>query len=386
MYYLKLFDEDLVSFNMDNKLGLNITDIKILSNNKKIFPIRLQEEINEEAIEEFIKSRIIPKNRAFVHTILESAGLNINDRKSIIDVSKGLSLIDCYWVVQDKTLKFEDYNLYDNDFSKVLSLIAFTGYSSKIKDLITSPEFATNGMLPKAWRKINNEIYLFKGSTASYNCVNTGFEPYCEFYASQIAAKMGVEHVDYDLSKWKNTLSSTCKLFTSKNTSYVQIGDIVSHGGIKNVYEYVKGLGFKEKFINMILFDAICINTDRHYGNFGLIRDNNTGEFIDFAPIFDNGESLLSKAIPSIFDNKEEFRKYIKKSEINISYYGVSYDDLVKEFCNKTHIKTLRKLLDFKLKKHSSYNLPAKRLECLNYMIQERARKFVNLISEKEND
>lgn len=386
MYYLKLFDEDLVSFNMDNKLGLNITDIKILSNNKKIFPIRLQEEINEEAIEDFIKSRIIPKNRAFVHTILESAGLNINDKKSIIDVSKGLSLTDCYWVVQDKTLKFEDYNLYDNDFSKVLSLIAFTGYSSKIKDLITSPEFATNGMLPKAWRKINNEIYLFKGSTASYNCVNTGFEPYCEFYASQIAAKMGVEHVDYDLSKWKNTLSSTCKLFTSKNTSYVQIGDIVSHGGIKNVYEYVKGLGFKEKFINMILFDAICINTDRHYGNFGLIRDNNTGEFIDFAPIFDNGESLLSKAIPSIFDNKEEFRKYIKKSEINISYYGVSYDDLVKEFCNKTHIKTLRKLLDFKLKKHSSYNLPAKRLECLNYMIQERARKFVNLISEKEND
>ncbi len=386
MYYLKLFDEDLVSFNMDNKLGLNITDIKILSNNKKIFPVRLQDKINEETIEDFIKSRIIPKNRAFVHTILESAGLNINDKKSIIDVSKGLSLTDCYWVVQDKTLKFEDYNLYDNDFSKVLSLIAFTGYSSKIKDLITSPEFATNGMLPKAWRKINNEIYLFKGSTASYNCVNTGFEPYCEFYASQIAAKMGVEHVDYDLSKWKNTLSSTCKLFTSKNTSYVQIGDIVSHGGIKNVYEYVKGLGFKEKFINMILFDAICINTDRHYGNFGLIRDNNTGEFIDFAPIFDNGESLLSKAIPSIFDNKEEFRKYIKKSEINISYYGVSYDDLVKEFCNKTHIKTLRKLLDFKLKKHSSYNLPAKRLECLNYMIQERARKFVNLISEKEND
>ena len=386
MYYLKLFDEDLISFNMDNKFGLTITDIKILNDNKKIFPVRLQDKINEETIEDFIKSRIIPKNRAFVHTILESAGLNINDKKSIIDVSKGLSLTDCYWVVQDKTLKFEDYNLYDNDFSKVLSLIAFTGYSSKIKDLITSPEFATNGMLPKAWRKINNEIYLFKGSTASYNYVNTGFEPYCEFYASQVATKMGIEHIDYNLSIWKNTLSSTCKLFTSKNISYVQIGDVVSHGGIKKVYEYVKCLGFEEKFINMILFDAICINTDRHYGNFGLLRDNHTGEFNDFAPIFDNGESLLSKAIPSVFDNKEEFKKYIEKDEINISYYGVSYDDLVKEFCNKTHIKTLRKLLDFKLKKHSSYNLSSKRLECLNYMIQERARKFINIISEKEND
>ena len=139
---------------MDNKFGLTITDIKILNDNKKIFPVRLQDKINEETIEDFIKCRIIPKNRAFVHTILESAGLNINDKKSIIDVSKGLSLTDCYWVVQDKTLKFADYNLFDNDFSKVLSLIAFTGYSSKIKELITSPEFATNGMLPKAWRKI----------------------------------------------------------------------------------------------------------------------------------------------------------------------------------------------------------------------------------------
>lgn len=385
MYYLKLFDEDLISFNMDNKLGLVIKDIKILSDNRKIFPVRLQNEINEETIEDFIKSRIIPKNRSFVQVILEAAGLNINDRKSIIDVSKGLSLIDSYWIVQDRALKFSNYNLFDNDFSKVLSLIAFTGYSSKIKELITSPEFATNGMLPKAWRKINNEIYLFKGSTESYNCANTGFEPYSEFYASQVASKMEISHIDYNLSKWKKTISSTCKLFTSKDIAYIQIGDMVSHGGIQKVYEYVKNLGFEKKFTDMILFDAICINTDRHYGNFGLLRDNNTGDFIDFAPIFDNGESLLSKTMPNVFDNKEEFKRYIEKDEINISYYGVSYDELVKEFCDRTDIKKLRRLLDFKFKRHNSYNLSEKRLRCLEYMIQERAKKFINIIKNKEN-
>lgn len=383
MYYLKLFDEDLISFDMDNKLGLVITNIKVLSNNRDNFPVRLQKEINEETIEEFIKSRIIPKNRAFVQTILEAVGLNINDKKAIIDVSKGLSLTDSYWIVQDNNLKYAIYNLFDNDFSKVLSLIAFTGYSSKIRDLITSPEFATNGMLPKAWRKIDGKIYLYKGSTASFGFLNTGFEPYCEFYASQVARKMEISHVDYDLSRWKNTISSTCKLFTSKDVSYVQIGDVVSHGGIKSVYEYVKELGLEKKFSDMILFDAICINTDRHYGNFGLLRDNHTGEFIDFAPIFDNGESLLSKATPSIFDNREEFKKYIQKDEINISYYGVSYDDLVKEFCDKTDVEKLRKLLNFKFERHSSYNLSSKRLECLSIMIQERAKKFINIINEK---
>lgn len=381
MYYLKLFDENLITFEMNNNFGLSISNINVLSNNKKIFPIMLKDEVNEKTLEEFIQSRIIPKNRAFVQNILEEAGLNINDRKSIIDVSKGLSLIDSYWIIQDRTLKFKDFNLFDNDFSKVLSLVAFTGYSSKRKDLISSPEFTTNGMLPKAWRRMENGIYLYKGGTSSYEFANTGFEPYCEFYASQVAKRMEIDHVEYNLRKWKKTISSTCKLFTSKDISYIQIGDIITYGGIKKVYEYIKELGFEKKFSDMILFDAICINPDRHYGNFGLLRNNHTGEFIDFAPIFDNGESLLSKTMPNVFDNKEKFKEYIKKEDLNISYYGVSYDDLVKEFCTKNHIEKLRKLLNFKFIRDKNYNLPAKRLKCLEYMIQERARHFIDIIN-----
>jgi hypothetical protein len=381
MYYLKLFDEDLISFDMTNNLGLNITNIKVLSDNKEIFPINLIEEVNEKNIEEFISSRIIPKNRAFVQNILEEAGLNINDRKAIIDVSKGLSLIDSYWIVQDKTLKFKDYNLFDNDFSEVLSLVAFTGYASKRKELISSPEFTTNGMLPKAWRKLKDGIYLYKGGTASYEFANTGFEPYCEFYASQVADKMKIDHVSYGLNQWKNMISSSCKLFTSKDISYVQIGDVVTYGGIQKVYEYIKGLGFEQKFIDMILFDAICINPDRHYGNFGLLRNNHTGKFVDFAPIFDNGESLLSKTMPKTFENFEEFKQYIQKAELNVSYYGASYDDLVKEFCNKSDIAKLRRLLNFQFERNKSYYLSEKRLKALEYMIQERAKHFIDIIN-----
>ena len=197
---------------------------------------------------------------------------------------------------------------------------------------------------------------------------------------------MEIAHVDYDLKRWKKTLSSTCKIFTNKDISYIQIGDVVSHGGIKSVYEYIKNWGFEKEFKDMILFDALCINPDRHYGNFGLLRDNHTGKFIGFAPIFDNGESLLSKAMPDVFLDKDEFKKYIEKEEVNISYYGVNYDELVKEFCDKSHIKQLRKLVDFKFEKHSSYNLSAKRLECLSYMIQERAKKFIDIINKKENN
>ena len=380
MYYIKLFDENLISFNMNNELGIKVTEIKLLSKNKELFPIVLQKDINENTLISFIKSRIIPKNRAFVQNILQSVGLNINDTKGIIDISKGLSLIDSYWIVQDTSLKFEDYNLFDNDFSEVLSLIAFTGHSSKIKDLITSPEFTTNGALPKAWRRINGHVYLYKGGTDPIYA-NTGNEPYSEYYASELATQMGISHVDYELEKWKGMLASVCELFTNKNTSYIQIGDLVQTGGIDAVYKYLKGQGLEEKFADMIIFDSLIFNTDRHFGNFGLLRDNITGKIIDFVPIFDNGEGLLSKAMPDIFDDVQKFEEYINSDNQNISYYGTPYKNLIKAYCGKNQVESLRKILNFNFMKHSKYNLPSNRLELLSKMVQERAREFIGYCS-----
>lgn len=42
----------------------------------------------------------------------------------------------------------------------------------------------------------------------------------------------------------------------------------------------------------MLVFDAVIYNEDRHFGNFGVLRDNHTGKVIGAAPIFDNGVSL----------------------------------------------------------------------------------------------
>lgn len=38
MYYLKLFDETLLKFDMDNTITLKISNIQILSVDKKTFP------------------------------------------------------------------------------------------------------------------------------------------------------------------------------------------------------------------------------------------------------------------------------------------------------------------------------------------------------------
>ena len=131
---------------------------------------------------------------------------------------------DSYWVVQENCKDlFKDKNLYHNSFNTNIASIAFTGYGSYTRTLFkSSPEFTTNGMLAKSWRRIKNNIFLYKSGTEGF--ANSGIEPYSEYYASQIAKTMDLHYVDYGLSKWKGKLCSTCLLFTNENISYIPVG------------------------------------------------------------------------------------------------------------------------------------------------------------------
>lgn len=66
-----------------------------------------------------------------------------------------------------------------------------------------------------------------------------------------------------------------------------------------------KNLGedYYQELIDMLVFDAVILNEDRHFGNFGLLVDSHTNKIIAPAPIFDNGLSLLCYAMDSDFND-----------------------------------------------------------------------------------
>ncbi len=270
--------------------------------------------------------------------------------------------------------KYADYNLYENRFSEVLSLVAYTGNVGSNEVFTTSPEFTTNGMLPKAWRYIEGDgIYLYKGGTSGG--ANTGKEPYSEYYAYQIAERMGINAVRYDLENWKGILASKCKLFTDIDTAFVPTGRIVKSGGIAACLDFYESIGKQalEDFKDMLVFDAVIYNDDRHYGNFGVMRDNHSGKIVAAAPIFDNGRSLFSEAMPSYFDNIKEY------ANTRTNPYGVSYDTICKEIMGNRQRNNLRKLIGFSFTRHPSLNLPEERLIAIENQIQERVRELLSL-------
>ena len=376
IYTLMHFDTPLVTFSAESKAEMNLEIVDVNWENKDLFPLDLIE-VSEKGITSWIKHRSIPKNRAYVDNLLSSLGLSINRPLDIIRVSKGLSLNDCYWVKDENNQDtFDDVNLYENRFTRILGQIAFTGYgSSDVTGLTSSPEFTTNGMLPKCWRRVNGKIILYKGGTMGAS--NTGNEPYSEFYAYQIAGILGINAIPYNLSKWKNTLCSTCELFTSKNISFVPVGRIVRSGGLQAVREYYEKLGptFEKAFNEMIFFDALIFNTDRHFGNFGFLVDNVSNKIIAPAPLFDHGNSLFNYASRDVLKDKESFLKYSK------TQLPCVYDDFVEEAKKVlTHEQrnAIKKLQRFHFQKHSRYNLDKNRLKLIEYAVQQRAAELLD--------
>ena len=142
-YELRQYDLPLLKFHLERLElgGLKYTVSWVNEEKKYLLPVGLVPD--SFGLDKWLKSRVIPKNREYVDLILARSGLSHNDVMGIINVCKGLSLNDSYWVVESGfDGKFADYNLYTNNFTRTLALIAYTGYGSNTKRGFTSsPEY-----------------------------------------------------------------------------------------------------------------------------------------------------------------------------------------------------------------------------------------------------
>ena len=78
------------------------------------------------------------------------------------------------------------------------------------------------------------------------------------------------------------------------------------------------------KISNMLLIDYVLGNEDRHWGNFGILRNIKTLDFVDVAPIFDYGNALwICEFYNSVVKSKTTIGyDYSLKDLINKGYYS----------------------------------------------------------------
>lgn len=251
------------------------------------------------SLSEWFRARGIPSWRDKLDLLLHR--LNITAPSELLDKAFGLSLSDQYWLKPyNVDIDYDDINFFANDFDYSEFLEASFSKNSKTimrEQSLKTPNNTTSGVLRKAWIIDDGIRYLLKGGYK-----NELLQPFNEVLASEICRRLGFEYVEYTLDTYKGTVVSICPCFITEDTELVTAHQIRNnmqrHNSIEDYEEYIKILeeqGIKQarvKMENMYILDFLIMNEDRHLNNFGIIRDVNTLEWLDVAPIFDNGQSL----------------------------------------------------------------------------------------------
>lgn len=339
-------------------------------------------------LSDWFRGRGIPNWRDKLDILLSR--LNVSYPTDLLNKSFGLSLSDQYWIKPyDSNIKYDDINFFDHDFdSSEFVEATFGDNTSSIKNdrALKTPNNTTDGMLRKSWIIEDRKRVLIKGGFKSEL-----LQPFNEVLASNICDRLGFNHVKYTIDIVKDKPVSKCDCFINKDTELIPAYQIL-HENIndedkENAYEkYIEILenhNIKDariKLENMYILDFLIMNEDRHLNNFGIVRDVNTLEWIDIAPIFDNGQSLNlpyyldDEAIISgegrLFYNIQKLDKIIKVVK-DIKRIDISkLDGVVEEFDELLH-------------KHQNItNMSDKRINMLCVLLNRQINKLKELINE----
>ena len=280
-----------------NNFGKIITIYK-----KEHLPIGFEqlEKINHlNALQFWWDSRLLPQNRR---------NLSISNAElfSIIKDSCGFSLSDQYWIKPlDSSMTWEKGNYFTNTFNEDIGKY-ISGKISKntIKLDSNTPDFFSNGEQDKRWGIERNKRVLLKyGQPPYYE------QPFNEMLATEICRRLKFNCVKYNFVSFgelEPTIYSSCPCFVDKNTEYIPAGFVqyvLEKDKNTSSYEHLINCcialkmpninEIKQHLAEMILLDFIIGNTDRHFGNFGFIRNAETLEWKGFAPHFDAGNSMF---------------------------------------------------------------------------------------------
>lgn len=363
MYYIMNKDRIIAEFEYEkNELGTAVP--KLVSGS-------LPEIYTDMKLRSWLETRRSAKHRTEIARMLRNLGMT--DLKSFIDVSLGLTLSDTLWVKEEHSdSKWADVNLYDNEFSDIVSQTAFMGEISDISFKTTSPEYGTDGMLPKCWVRRSDGVYLLKGGTKGFS--GAGKEPYSEYFISQLETALEMDHIDYDLDSYHDRIVSRCKLITSKEISMIPSAFYFRNcSDLSEYLECADKLKTGDKLRDMFILDALTCNYDRHLNNIQFLVNSDSFEIIDLAPVFDNGMGLCSHC------KEETAESFIEYGSNHVPFAYYSFDDYIPQLMSADMYRKLSNIKDFSFTNHKEYPVSDERLSAVNGFIQHRIHRLLEL-------
>jgi len=374
-YLLKHQNVDVAQFSINRSYN-RINYLKILD--ERFSPVNMEEDNLSQAISfnDWLSERCVPNSREGVARLLSK--YKVEQIKQLMLYMKGLSLSDHFWI--DRTpfnQKWENINMFDNRYDELMGQLLFDQKLKLVQSAENyqgqSPELTTGGSLRKHWtyKEVEHKSYLLKaGSKKDYQ------EPFNEYFSHLLSEELGFTHTPYLLEKQGKEYVSVCPCIADNKTEMVSAADIIRKYGVEKSYNAFVQFGqqkgcinFKDEVNQMIILDYLIDNIDRHWYNFGMLRDAQDGSWKGLIPIFDNGYSLWNK-------------DYVDSRIISESQsFADSNEDCMKLLDITKYVKHIPNMVQLFERAFDCYPLPERKKEIRQGLI-ERVRDIERYFDE----
>lgn len=257
--------------------------------NETLLPLFLKRVHDADA---WLETRAIDHHRANSRLLKKALRLANKDDLSAVLYANGATVTDNYWVRPIGTeLSYADVQ-FDGDYFSKLALRgdydSFNRASGSKRS--NTPELTNVGSFEKCWKLCDGKWQMWKQATHN--------EQFSELFISRLGLRLSMNMADYQrgdgiVKTWDFTEGKVnfepANSFMGDNEDYTDVIEALQSLCPAAIPDYIR----------MIFMDTIAANPDRHTANFGLLRDQSTGQCIALAPNFDNNMALISRGYPN---------------------------------------------------------------------------------------
>lgn len=230
-------------------------------------------------------ARVLTLDRAYAKEILNSIGMKQavtdKERAEIALTYRCASLTDVYWVRRaGEQISFQEINLYENHLDRTFIDIALKGKQYTVQNEYLSRDLSTNGCFPKAWKREGRNFLLLKDGG--------NFAVERELLASKICRCFDVSQVFYEEGYFDGEKVSVSQNITSIDYAIASMEAVEIYCRIhdKNMKQYILQLD-RHNYYMMNIIDYLTGNTDRHWGNWGVLVNNKDNKPVCLHPLMD---------------------------------------------------------------------------------------------------
>ena len=258
-------------------------------------------------------TRVLTLDRKYAKEILNSIGMlqavTDKERAKIALSYSCASLTDVFWVrLKNEEISFSEINLYENHLDNTFIDIALKGKQYSVENECLARDLSTGGCFPKAWQRTQDGFRLLK---------NGGQEVVeKELLASQVCRCFKVSQVLYERDYFDGEQVSVSSNITSKEYSIVSMESFQVYAANQNrdIKKYILSLD-KHNYYMMNIVDYLVGNTDRHWGNWGmLVRNSNNKpvrlyDLMDFNQTFNSYDDMEGANCQTVFGKRMSQRQ-----------------------------------------------------------------------------